>query len=115
MRKEILGYDPIAVDAFLARCVATPGVYRSRFPELRGRNPSGERVTVEEIARVRFRKTALGYQIRAVDALLDELQAALELMTWRAPELRGATAQAARRISLVEAEQGSRDRIAARR
>ncbi|MCU1602394.1 MAG: hypothetical protein JWO22_3103, partial [Frankiales bacterium] len=100
---------------FLARCLATPGIYRSRFPELRGRTPSGGRVTPEEIRQVRFRKSALGYQIRVVDDLLDALAVELELTTGAAPVPAAGAAAAARTISLVEAEQGSLARTAARR
>lgn len=115
MRKEFRGYDPVAVDAFLARCLATPGVYRSQFPQLRGLIPGGERVTPEEVAEVRFPSVLIGYAIREVDALLERLQAAVELTTWRAPELRRAVAGEARTISLVEAERGSLARTAGRR
>ena len=86
MRKEIRGYDPVAVDAFLARCLATPGVYRSQFPLLSGRTPAGERVTPEEIRDVRFGTVFMGYPIRKVDALLDALADAVERTTWREPE-----------------------------
>ena len=87
MRREFRGYDPVAVDAFLSRCLATPGVYRSRFPDLRDLLPAGERVSAQEIRDVRFPSRLVGYPIRTVDALLDELAAAVERTTWRAPEL----------------------------
>lgn len=104
MRKEILGYDPVSVDVFLSRCLATPGVYRSSFPDLRGRIPSGQRVTAEEVAAVRFRKRLVGYAIRDVDDLLDQLEHVISLTTWRAPTPL-ADAAAARTISLVDAEE----------
>ncbi|MCU1624407.1 MAG: hypothetical protein JWL79_3252 [Frankiales bacterium] len=104
MRNEIRGYDPVAVDCFLARCLATPGIQRGRFPQLRGLAPSGERVTPEQIRDVRFPKAALGYQIRVVDALLDELQAAAELTTWRATALRTVVTRDPRKVPLVDAE-----------
>jgi len=115
MRKEIRGYDPEAVEAFLARCLATPGVYRSRFPQLRDLTPRGERVTAEEIRDVRFPKARLGYQIRAVDALLDELERVVELTRWRAPALESGAVRALRTISLVDTERESLARTAARR
>lgn len=107
MRKELRGYDPSAVDAFLGRCLATPGVYRSRFPQLRGRIPGGRPVTADDVREVRFPTALWGYRIREVDALLDELQAAVEVTTWRAPELPAAAGQAPRTISLVDTERGS--------
>ncbi|MCW2668153.1 MAG: hypothetical protein JWO27_50 [Frankiales bacterium] len=103
MRKEIGGYDPIAVDTFLARCLATPGLQRGRFPELRGLAPCGERVTAAEIRTVRFRKAVLGYQIRAVDALLDDLEHAVELTTWRSRESVVEAVSALRRPAFVGA------------
>lgn len=115
MRKELLGYDPDAVDAFLARCLATPGVYRSRFPQLRGGVPRGERVTPEEIQDVRFPIRLVGYAIRVVDDLLDQLQEAVEVTTWRAPATPGGVVAALRTISLVEAERESLARTAGRR
>jgi hypothetical protein len=54
VRKEFGGYDPASVDAFLSRCHATPGVYRSRFPQMRDVIPRGKPVTSEEIRDVRF-------------------------------------------------------------
>ena len=107
MRKELRGYDPTAVDAFLGRCLATPGVYRSRFPQLRGRIPGGRPVTPDEVRDVRFPTALWGYPIRAVDALLDELQAAVEVTTWRAPALPDAAEPAPRTIVLVDTEPGS--------
>ena len=115
VRKEILGYDPVSVDIFLSRCLATPGVYRSTFPQLRGRIPSGLRVTAEEVAAVRFRKRWVGYAIRDVDELLDQLQHVIGLTTWRAPTPLAEAVAAARTISLVEAEQESLARTAERR
>ncbi|MCU1599447.1 MAG: hypothetical protein JWO22_156 [Frankiales bacterium] len=115
MRKEFRGYDPIAVDAFLARCLATPGIYRSRFPELRGRTPGGARVTPEQIRGVRFGKATLGYQIRVVDDLLDELEAELRITTAPEPVPAVEAVRALRTISLVEAERASLARTAGRR
>lgn len=115
MRREIRGYDPIAVDTFLARCLATPGIQRRRFPELRGLVPSGERVTPEQIRDVRFRKVGLGYPIRVVDELLDQLQAAAELTTWRATELRTVVTREPRKVPLVDGERGPLARTAGRR
>lgn len=107
MRKEIRGYDPDAVDAFLARCLATPGIYRGQFPQLRDLAPRGQRVTAQEIRDVRFPKAHLGYQIRAVDALLDQLERAVELTTWRSPALESGAVQSLRRISLVDTPRAS--------
>ena len=107
MRREVFGYDRPAVDAFLARCLATPGVYRSAFPQLRDRVPGGERVTAAEVREVRFRPAVLGYSIRQVDALLDELEQALERTRWQ-PPLPDARPHV---ISLVDAE----DLVAAER
>jgi DivIVA domain-containing protein len=101
MRRELGGYDPVAVDTFLARCLTHPGLQRSRFPELRGRAPSGERVTAEEIRRVRFRKAVLGYRIRVVDALLEELAEAVERTTWRSRESTIEAVSALRRPAFV--------------
>jgi hypothetical protein len=115
MRREIRGYDPVAVDTFLARCLATPGIPRGRFPQLRGLAPSGERVTPEQIRDVRFPKAGLGYQIRMIDALLDELQAAAELTTWRATELRTVVTREPRKMPLVDAEREPLARTAGRR
>lgn len=115
MRKEILGYDPASVDTFLSRCFATPGVYRSTFPQLRGRIPSGARVTPEDVASVRFRKRLVGYAIRDVDDLLDDLQQVISLTTWQSPAPPAGAAAEARTISLVEAEQASLARTAERR
>lgn len=115
MRKVFRGYDTVAVDAFLARCLATPGVYRSRFPQLRGGIPRGERVTTEEIREVRFPLARVGYSIRVVDDLLDQLAAAVELTKWQAPGRPGGVAAAVRTISLVEAERESLARTAGRR
>ena len=115
MRKEFGGYDPEAVDAFLSRCHATPGVYRSRFPQLRDVIPRGKPVTTEEIRDVRFPSKLRGYPIRVVDDLLDELAAAVELTKWQAPGKPGGVATAARTISLVEAERESLARTAGRR
>jgi DivIVA domain-containing protein len=103
MRKELGGYDPIAVDTFLARCLAHPGLQRSRFPELRGRAPSGERVTADDIRGVRFRKALLGYRIRVVDALLDDLAAAVERTSWRSQESAVEAVSALRRPAFVGA------------
>ena len=110
MRKELRGYDPSAVDAFLSRCLATPGVYRSRFPQLRGRIPGGAPVTPDDVRDALFPQALWGYQIRAVDALLDELQAAVEVTTWRAPEQPAAAGPAPRTISLVDTEPTSLSR-----
>ena len=115
MRREIFGYDRQAVDVFLARCLATPGVYRSAFPQLRGRVPGGMRVTADEVRDVRFGWTLVGYAIREVDALLDEVAEAVEVTRWRAPAPLAAAVQAVRTISLVEAEQASLARTAERR
>jgi DivIVA domain-containing protein len=108
MRKEILGYDPRQVDAFLARCVATPGVYRSRYPQLRAVAPGGQRVTPDEIRDVRFDTALLGYRIREIDALLAELHEAVALTTWHAPGLPGEALRRPRTISLVEQETARR-------
>ena len=102
MRKEFRGYDPADVDAFLARCLATPGVYRSKYPQLRGRTPSGPRVTAQEIRDVRFRKATWGYQMRVVDTLLDELADAVELTGWSAPGTTVAVAPMRRTIVLED-------------
>jgi DivIVA domain-containing protein len=115
VRKEFGGYDPEAVDAFLSRCHATPGLYRSRFPQLRDVIPRGEPVTSAEIRDVRFPWKLRGYPIRVVDDLLDELAAAVELTKWQAPGPRGGAAAAVRTISLVEAERESLARTARRR
>lgn len=115
MRKEFGGYDPASVDAFLSRCHATPGVYRSRFPQMRDVIPRGKPVTSEEIRDVRFPTKLRGYPIRLVDDLLDELQAAVELTKWRAPTRPGTAASGARTISLVEAERASHARTAGHR
>ena len=73
LHKEYRGYDPGRVDAFLARCLATPGVSRSRFPELRHLRPAGPPVTREEVDAVRFGQATWGYSIRRVDAVLDRI------------------------------------------
>ena len=118
MRREFGGYDPTAVDAFLARCLATPGVYRSQFPLLSGRTPAGERVTPEEIREVQFSKAVLGYPIRKVDGLLDALAETVERTTWREPEAavnEGRALATLRVLSLVDAERRTLERPTARR
>ncbi|MFN2539662.1 MAG: DivIVA domain-containing protein [Mycobacteriales bacterium] len=86
-----------------------------RHPQLQGLSAAGEPVTAEEIAGARFRSTLLGYPIREVDDLLDELQAAVEVTRWRAPAPPDEAAAEARTTSLAEAERASHDRTATHR
>jgi DivIVA domain-containing protein len=104
MRRELLGYNRDQVDSFLARCLATPGVYRSRYPQLRARTPDGERVTADEISDVRFAMSLIGYRIREVDSLLEDLYEAVERTTWAAPEIDLTTASLTRSVALQESE-----------
>jgi DivIVA domain-containing protein len=63
LRKASSGYDRVEVDAFLARATAA----------LDGHG----RMTVSEVRNTRFSTTSglrRGYQVQAVDALLDELE-----------------------------------------
>jgi DivIVA domain-containing protein len=101
VRREFRGYDPAAVDAFLGRCFGRAGLDPQRV-----RPGFGVRLTADEIRGARFGKAWLGYPIRTVDALLDQLAEAAELTTLL-PATGAAAAQAPRRISLVDTEQES--------
>jgi DivIVA domain-containing protein len=83
MRKEFRGYAPDQVDVFLARCLATPGISRSHFPELRHLTPAGAPVTVADVEAVRFGQATWGYPIRRVDDLLDRLAGTLAVSAHR--------------------------------
>ena len=69
MRIVLRGYHRDEVDTFLARCVAS-GAVLSELAHIAG---AGEPVTAAEVDGVRFSTVFRGYDMRAVDDLLDRV------------------------------------------
>jgi DivIVA domain-containing protein len=72
------GYDRRAVDALLARVVATLGARAAEVPELAGTAPrAGPPLDARDVRAARFPVVLRGYDMAAVDALLHRLLALL--------------------------------------
>lgn len=79
LRTALNGYERSAVDAFLRRCVRSLGPGAAALPELAAVRPaeSGPRLDAGDVRAARFDVVLRGYDAAQVDALLQQVAAAL--------------------------------------